>query len=57
MNLYQKRNAKLYSFLVNDTKLPSDNTLCFRCNLLERLLKVIMTNDVKIRDEKLIIQY
>ena len=32
---YSKKNTKKpYSFLVNDTKLPSDNPLRFRKNLL-----------------------
>ena len=40
---------------VNDTTLASDNPLDFRRNLLERIQKLIMTTDDKIRDEK--IQY
>ena len=35
MNIYKKRTAKPYSFLVNDTTLPSDDPLRFRKNLLE----------------------
>ena len=34
MNIYKKCTAKPYSFLVNDTTLPSDNPLRFRKNLL-----------------------
>ena len=49
MNLYKKYVAKAYSFLVIDGTLESDNPSRFRKNLLERL----MTNDDKIRDEKL----
>ena len=49
MNLYKKYTAKPYSFLVIDATLASDNPLRFRKNLLER----VMTNDDKIRDEKL----
>ena len=30
MNLCKKSTARLYSFLVNDTTLASDNPLCFR---------------------------
>ena len=37
MNLYKKRTAKPYSFLVIDSTLTSDNTLRFRNNLLERI--------------------
>ena len=38
---------------VNDTTLASDNPLDFRRNLLERIQKLIMTTDDKIRDAKL----
>ena len=37
MNLYKKLKSKPYSFLVIDTTLPSDNSLCFRKNLLETI--------------------
>ena len=36
MNLYKKYAAKLYSFLVNDTTVASDNPLRFRRHLLEK---------------------
>ena len=35
MKIYKKRTAEKYSFLVNDTNLPSDNLLRFRKNVLE----------------------
>ena len=35
MNIFKKYTAKLYSFLVNDTTLPSDDPLRFRKNLLD----------------------
>ena len=35
MKIYEKCNAEPYSFLVNDTTLPSDNPLMFRKNLLK----------------------
>ena len=35
IKIYKKCTAKLYSFLVNDTTLPSDDPLRFRKNLLE----------------------
>ena len=35
MNIYKKCTKEAYSFLVNDTTLPSDNPLRFRKNLLE----------------------
>ena len=34
MNIYKKCTKEPYSFLVNDTRLPSDNPLRFRKNLL-----------------------
>ena len=37
MNLYKNCTAEPYSFLVIDTTLASDNSLCFRKNLLERI--------------------
>ena len=37
MILYKKCTAKPYTFLVTDTTLASDNSLCFRENLLERI--------------------
>ena len=37
MNLYRKCTAKPYSFLIIDATLASDNPLCFRKNLLERI--------------------
>ena len=52
-NLFKKYTSKTYSFLIIDTTLASDNCLRFRKNLLERILKLIMTIDVKIRDKKL----
>ena len=38
-NLYKTCTTKPYSFLVIDATLASDNPLCFRKNLLERMLK------------------
>ena len=37
MNLYKKCTAKLYSFLVIDTILASNNASYFRENLFERI--------------------
>ena len=37
MNLYKKCTANPYSLLVIDTTLASDNPLCFRKNLSERI--------------------
>ena len=35
VKIYKKCTAESYSFLFNDTTLPSDNPLRFRKNLLE----------------------
>ena len=37
LNLYKKCTAKTYSFLVIDATLASDNPLCFRKNLSEKI--------------------
>ena len=52
MNIYKKSTKEPYSFLVNDTTLPSDNLLRFRKNLLEYIIK-IMTIEDQIKVEKL----
>ena len=49
MNFYKKT----CSFLIIDATLTLNNRLWFRKNLLERIKKLIMTIDDKIRDEKL----
>ena len=51
MNVYKK--CKTILFLVVDATRTSDNSLCFRKNLLKRMQKLIMTIDDKVRDEKL----
>ena len=48
MNLYKRGTPKQYSFLVINAILASDNPESFRKNI-----KLIMTTDNKIRDEKL----
>ena len=53
MNLYKKCTAKPYFFVVIDTTIASDNFSRFRKNLLEWILKLIMTTDHKINNEKL----
>ena len=55
MNFYRKHTAKPepYSFLVIDATVASDNSLCFRKNLSERIWKLIMTDEDRIRDGKL----
>ena len=45
--------CKTLFLLVIDTTLASDNCSRFRKNLLERIQKLIMATDDKIRDEKL----
>ena len=37
MNLYKRFTAEPYSFLVIDTTLSSNNSVCFRKNLLETI--------------------
>ena len=51
MNLYKKVTARPYSFLAIDTTPASNNSLRLRQNLLERLLKLIVTTDDKIKYE------
>ena len=53
MNIYNKSTKEPYSFLVNDTTLPSDNPLRFRRNLLDEYIIKIMTIEDQIKDEKL----
>ena len=53
MNLYKKYTAKPYSFSVIDITLASDNSLCFRANILKRTSKLFMKIDDQIRYEKL----
>ena len=53
MNIYKKCTAEPYSFLVNDTTLPSDDPLRFRKNLLGSYIIKIMTIEDQIKDEKL----
>ena len=53
MNIYKKYTKEPYSFLVNDTTLPSDNLLRFRKNLLGQYIIKIMTIVDQIKDEKL----
>ena len=53
MNLCKKCTAKPYSLLVIDATLTSGNPLYFRKNLVQRIQKLIMTIDDKIRDKKL----
>ena len=52
MNLYKKCTTEPYFLLAIDTTLASDNSLRFRKNLLERIQKLIMTIDDKIKGEK-----
>ena len=52
MNLYKKCTAKPYIFLVIHSTFESDNPSPFRKNLSEKILKLIMTIDDKISDNK-----
>ena len=51
--IYKIFTVKPYFFLAINTSLASDNSLNLRCNLLERMWKLIIITDDKIRDEKL----
>ena len=53
MNIYKKCTTEPYSFLVNDTTLPSDDPLRFRKNLLGYYIIKIMAIEDQIKDEKL----
>ena len=53
MNFCKNVTAKQYSFLVIDPTLASDNPSHLRKDLSERIQKLTMTIDDKIRDEKL----
>ena len=53
MNIYKKSTKEPYSFLVNDTTLPSDDPLRFRKNLLGKYIIKIMTIEDQIKNEKL----
>ena len=52
-NIYGKCTSEPYSFLVNDTMLPSNNPLRFRKNLSNIFIIKIMKINDQIRDEKL----
>ena len=45
--------CKIIFILAIDSNLASDNRLRFRKSILQRIQKLIMTNDDKIKDEKL----
>ena len=53
INIYNICITKPHSFLVTDATLAPVNPLGFRNNLLERILKLIMGIDDKIKHEKL----
>ena len=51
-NIYRKCTAEPYSFLVNDTTLPSNNPLRFRKNIFIYIIKIMTIND-QIREKNL----
>ena len=53
MKIYKKSTAERYSFLVNNTTLPTDNPLCFTKKSLELIYDKIIAIDDQIKDEKL----
>ena len=52
INTYKKFTAKQYIFLVIDCTLSSENPLRLRNNILERILKLILTidNDIEMKN-------
>ena len=52
MNLYKKCTAKPYSVLFFDTTFALDYSLHFNKNLLEKIQKLIMTIDEKIKSKR-----
>ena len=53
LRIFQKGTAKPYFFPAIDANLALDNPLCCKKNLAEKIWKLVMTIDDKIRDEKL----
>ena len=54
MILCKKCTAKPFSFLITDTPFSSDKSLRFWKNLLEKIKKLILAIDAKVRDETLL---
>ena len=53
MKIYSKCTSEPYSFLTIDTTLPADNPLRFRENLSKSLIKMTLTDELKIFDKKI----
>ena len=53
INICKQFTAESYSFLVDDTTLPSDNPLRFTKNLLKSICNKIMIINDQIEDKKL----
>ena len=53
MNSYERCTTKPYTFLLIDASLTLDNSSNFKKNVLERIKKLIITSDDKIKDENL----
>ena len=53
MNVYRKYTSEPYSFLTIDTTLPVNNPLRFRENILEFIMKMTLTDKLKILDNKI----
>ena len=51
MNLHKKCTVKPYYFLIIDATLASDNDSRFRCNLVERIQKLIIAINDKFTDK------
>ena len=53
MKIYKNYTNEPYSFLTIDTKLPADNPMRFRKNFSDSPLKMTLTEQVKILDDKI----
>ena len=53
MKIYRKCTSELYSFLTIDTTLPADNSFRFRKKSFRSIIKMTLTDELKILDGKL----
>ena len=53
MNICRECTCKPYSFLTIDTTLPADNPLCFRKKIFRFIIKMTLTDEIKILDDKI----
>ena len=53
MKIYRKCNGEPYSFLTIDTTLPANNSLRLKKKLFRFIIKMILTDELKILDDKI----